>query len=103
MSTDFSIKCEILGEVHLEATWNIDLDDFREYNDLGLPLAYCVSKDLIQLKEGALSYIEESWDNLCKMLGVDNEEEFKDSEDMLDKSPVIKKIKGEEDEEEDDE
>ena len=92
MSTDFSIKCEILAEVHQEATWNIDLNEFREYNDLGLPLAYSLDKDLIELKEGAEFYIEDTWNNLCEMLGVDNEEEFIDSEDMLSKSPVIQKL-----------
>ena len=93
MSTDFSIKCEILAEVHLEATWNIDLNDFREYNDLGLSLAYSFSKGLIELKEGADAYIEESWDSLCEMLRLDKEDEFEDSDDMLEKSPVIQKLK----------
>jgi hypothetical protein len=102
MSTDFSIKCEILAEVHLEATWNIDLNDFREYNDLGLPLAYSFNKGLIELKEGADSYIEETWNNLCEMLGVDKEEEFEDSEDILEKSPVIQKLKDDEDDDDED-
>ena len=92
MSTSFLTKCEILAEVHLEATWNIDLNDFRFYNDLGLPLAYSVDKDLIEVKEGGKEYIEETWNNLCKMLGVDKEEEFEDSDDMLQKSPVIQKL-----------
>ena len=103
MSTSFLTKCEILAEVHLEATWNIDLNEFREYNDLGLPLAYSLDKDLIELKEGAEVYIEDTWNNLCKMLGVDNEEEFIDSEDMLSKSPVIQKLEEDKDKDEEDE
>lgn len=92
ISTDFLTKCEILSEVHLEATWNIDLDNFREYNDLGLPLAYSVDKDLIEIKEGGKDYIEETWKNLCEILGVDKEDEFEDSDDMLQKSPLIQKL-----------
>lgn len=101
MSTSFLTKCEILAEVHLEATWNIDLNDFRDYNDLGLPLAYSVDKDLIEIKEDGKKYIEETWGNLCAMLGVDSEEKFEDSEDILSKSPVIQNLKiDEEDEDE---
>jgi hypothetical protein len=96
MSTDFSIKCEILAEVHLEATWNIDLNDFREYNDLGLPLAYSFHMGLIELKEGAESYIEDTWDSLCQMLGVDKEDEFENADDMLSKSPVIESLEDDE-------
>jgi hypothetical protein len=102
MSTSFLTKCEILAEVHLEATWNIDLNDFRDYNDLGLPLAYSVDKDLIEIKEGGKEHIEDSWNNLCEMLGVNKEDEFEDSDDMLEKSPVMQKLKEDEDEDDED-
>jgi hypothetical protein len=99
MSTDFFIKCEILGDVHIEAGWNKELDEFREYNDLGLPLAYAVSKHLIELKKEGEEFVEETWKLLCQMLQVDPEESYEDSDDLLNKSPIVDDLKDEEDEE----
>jgi hypothetical protein len=98
VSTDFSTKCEILSEVHLESTWNMDLNDFRSYNDLGLPLAYAYDKDLITLKDGGTEFIEETWSALCEMLGVDKNDTFEDSEDMISKSPVMQSLEDDDEE-----
>jgi len=100
MSTDFSIKCEILGDVHIEAGWNKELTEFKEYNDLGLPLAYAVSKQLIELKKEGTDFVEETWKLLCQMLQVDPEGDYEDSDDILDKSPIVDDLRPEEDEDE---
>lgn len=88
MSTDFSTKCRILADVHSEATWNKDLDEFRQYNDMGLPLAYAVAVDIVEPKEKAKEFIEETWILLCKLLEVDPDKEYEDSEDILSEAGI---------------
>ncbi len=42
MATTFENKCAILADLWLNYKDNEELEDFVEYNDLGLPLAYGV-------------------------------------------------------------
>lgn len=83
MSTSFSTKCEILAEVHTEAKWNDQLKDFKEINDIGLPMAYLIDRDLVTPKDDADKYIEETWQELCKALEVDPEREYDNSDELL--------------------
>jgi hypothetical protein len=83
MSTDFSKKCEILAEVHTESLWNKDLEDFKSYNDIGLPLAYLVHAELAKTTDKGTEYIEETWLELCASLEVDPNKEYKDSDELL--------------------
>jgi hypothetical protein len=92
MSTDFLTKCKILGEVHAEAQFNNVLQDFKDYHDIGLPLAYILSMDLVNLKENdndGKDFIEETWTNFCVGLEIDPEKEYEDLDDMIDNSPII--------------
>jgi len=88
MSTSFLTKCKILSELSVESSWNTDLNDFAKYHDVGLPMAFMIDQDLIELKDGAESYIEETWVDLCKVLQVDPEAEYESADDMVDKSPL---------------
>ena len=48
-TTPFSSKCEILGELWLKYRADYpDLEDFIEYNDLGLPIAYAIANDIVK-------------------------------------------------------
>ena len=44
--------------------------DFIEYNDLGLPLAYAVASQLVEILPIAESYIDETFDLLITSLGL---------------------------------
>ena len=57
--TDFSNKCNILGELYINYKDNSKLKDFLEFNDLGLPLAYLSSENLCELSADGERYIEE--------------------------------------------
>jgi hypothetical protein len=59
--TDFSNKCNILGELYINYKDNSKLKDFLEFNDLGLPLAYLSSEGLCELSTDGERYIEETW------------------------------------------
>lgn len=98
MSTDFSTKCEILAEVHAEAQWNEELEDLKEYNDIGLPLAYLTHLELATPDKRGKDFIEETWRGLCEAYKVDPDAEYLDADDLL-----AKATNSEKDEEDDDE
>lgn len=93
MSTSFSTKCEILSEVHLEASWNEQLKDFSDVHDIGLPLAYLVTKELATTNDKGEAFIEATWESLCEMLGVDSKATYTSADEILDASPVLKEDK----------
>lgn len=68
--TPFVIKCEILSEIWMDYRTDEKFQDFVKYNDLGLPLAYAVASDLVELLEESEHYIEETFDLLLTSLGL---------------------------------
>ena len=60
--TDFSNKCEILAELWMDYRDDEEFQDFIEYNDLGLPLAYAFQGSLIKnLNPSGEALIDETW------------------------------------------
>lgn len=47
-----------------------EFQDFIEYNDLGLPIAYAISNSLVEAFPIVEGYIEESFDLLLTSLGL---------------------------------
>jgi hypothetical protein len=72
-TTPFSNKCEILAELWLNYRSEAEFDDFREYNDLGLPIAYAIANNIVKPTDMAKSFIEETFDLLLATLEVDDE------------------------------
>lgn len=66
MTTTFEQKCLILSDFWLECKTSEEYKDFIEYNDLGLPLAYCVANNLIRIKHSDIpaKLIEETFESL---------------------------------------
>lgn len=71
-STSYTDKCSILAELWLNYRSDKEFDDFREYNDLGLPLAYAIDNDIVKSTEMAQKFIEETFDLLLATLEVDD-------------------------------
>ena len=82
----FFRKCEILGDLWLNYRQDEEFQDFIEYNDLGLPLAYAFANEIAKETELAERYINESYELLAEALGVSNTEEFESLDAMLDQS-----------------
>jgi hypothetical protein len=82
----FFRKCEILGELWLNYRNDEQFQDFIEYNDLGLPLAYAFANEIAKETELAERYLNESYDLLAESLGVSGTEPFDSLEDMLEQS-----------------
>ena len=82
--TDFSRMCSLLGELY--ETYRDDkgeFEDFMQYNDLGLPLAYFVKEGLVTLTEDAKKYVVETWRVLMMAIGADEDAEYESLEELL--------------------
>jgi hypothetical protein len=81
--TSFQNKAKILAELWMTYREDDAFAEFVEYNDIGLPLAYFISTDLVDPSPKANIYIEESFDLLLASLGLDEDQEFETLNDML--------------------
>ena len=87
MTTDFSNKISILAELWMNYREDDHLDDFMEYNDLGLPMAYLLMNEIVLATEQSVIYIEETFDLLLSALsgedkGFESLDELLASADM---------------------
>jgi len=81
----FSKKCGILADLWLNYKTDQQLEDFMEYNDIGLPLAYAFAEDLAKPTVLAEKYISETYALLVEALNIPDEE-YESLEEMLDAS-----------------
>lgn len=84
MATTFDNKCAILADLWLNYKDNDELQDFVEYNDLGLPLAYCIHTNLADVTDEGVVYVEETFNLLCKGLGIDLDGEYESLGELMD-------------------
>ena len=62
--TPLSKRAEILGDLWIRYKNDPDFSDFVTYNDLGLPLAYCLAFDVIESTPKVEMFINETFDVL---------------------------------------
>ena len=72
--TSFEDKCNILADLWLNYRNDEEFTDFIEYNDLGLPLAYAISNEIVEETETARRYVEETFELLLEGLELDDED-----------------------------
>jgi hypothetical protein len=70
--TDFSNRAEILAELWMEFRDDEELQDFIEYNDLGLPLAYLVTNKFCEVSALGIAYINETFDLFLTSLELED-------------------------------
>jgi hypothetical protein len=59
--TTFESKCGILSDLWMNYRFDKQFEDFIDYNDVGLPLAFIVSEDLAKPSVLAKSMIDETF------------------------------------------
>jgi len=69
--TPFVTKCEILSAVWMEYRDDADLEDFMEFHDLGLPLAYSIDANLAELNEKTEKIVNETFYYLLEALELE--------------------------------
>jgi hypothetical protein len=72
MTTNFLNKTSILAELWMNYRDDEGLQDFIEYNDLGLPLAYFLYNELVLPTKQSELYIEETFSLLVAALEVED-------------------------------
>jgi predicted DNA-binding WGR domain protein len=70
--TDYLTRCEILGNFWISYKEDENFTEFVEYNDLGLPLAYVVAKNIVPSTAKAEQLINETWDIFLEHLGEED-------------------------------
>jgi hypothetical protein len=70
----FQNKVTILAELWMNYRDDEQLQDFIEYNDLGLPMAYFLINELVLPTKQSEVYINETYDLLIKSLGAADDE-----------------------------
>ena len=70
--TEFNNKVSILATLYALYNDDEDMEDFFEYNDLGLPMAYLINEDLVSLKDKGILYIEETWKLFLDSLEIED-------------------------------
>jgi hypothetical protein len=82
--TTFRTRCQILSQLWMEYRDDTEFQDFIEYNDLGLPLAYAIAEGIVESTDIASNFINEAFDILLSALGLEDTG-YKSLEDLLDK------------------
>jgi len=80
---DFNRICDILSELWTGYKNDNRFQDFFEYNDIGLPLAFAISEKIIVPTDTAETYIKETWVLFCESLGLDSDEDYSELDEMF--------------------
>ncbi len=78
----FENKITILAELWMNYRDDEDLQDFLDYNDLGLPLAYLLMNEIVLPTLQSSIYIDETYDLLIASLTVEDRE-WKSLDELL--------------------
>ena len=81
--TPFESKCDILGQLWVEYKNDEQFQDFVEYNDLGLPLAYAISSDIVSSSPKAQMFVEETFQLLLAAVGREEDTGFDSLSDLF--------------------
>lgn len=80
--TTQSNKMNILADLWLNYRDDEEFTDFVEYNDLGLPLAYAISNNIVESNEIVEQFINETFALLLAGMGIDDAD-YETLEDIL--------------------
>ena len=80
--TSFENKTAILADLWLNYKSDEDFEDFFEYNDIGLPLAYLLSNDIVKPTDKAEQFIIETFGLFLEGLEM-KDEGFESLEEII--------------------
>jgi hypothetical protein len=71
-STTYSNQLAMLAELWLNYKEDEEFQDFIDYNDLGLPIAYIIHNDIVKSTDTAEKFVGETFDLLLAGLGIED-------------------------------
>jgi len=81
--TTYTNKCAILADLWMTYRNDEQFQDFIEYNDLGLPLAYAIDSEIVKSTEMAQRFIEEAFSLLLAGLDIAEDAGYETMDDIL--------------------
>lgn len=82
--TEFDTRCSILADLWMNYRGDEGFESFIEYNDLGLPLAYLISSNIVKPNaELATGFINETFELLMAALELEEDFGFASLDEML--------------------
>lgn len=83
METTFENKCYILADLWINYRHDEEFEDFVEYADLGLPLAYMLDNNLVKPINDAEKFVNETFDVLLASLDIKEDTGFDNLRDLF--------------------
>lgn len=80
--TSFKNKCNILADFWMEYRDDESFASVIEYNDIGFPVAYALSQNIVKPTSRTESFIDETFAMVLATLGMEDEG-FESFEDIL--------------------
>jgi hypothetical protein len=81
--TTIEKKAEILADLWMNYRGDDEFQDFISYNDLGLPLAYLITQDLVKPQKVGITLLEETFDLLLASMELPEDEGFDSLDDLF--------------------
>lgn len=81
--TTFDNKTFILADLWMNFRDDEGFADFFEYNDLGLPMAYALSHNIVKSTEKAEAFVNETFLLLLASLGIEEDTGYDNLDDIL--------------------
>lgn len=73
MSTEIEKKCQILADLWFNYSTDTKFKDFIEYNDIALPLAFCIANEVVDLTPKAEMFIDETFELLLAIFEIEDQ------------------------------
>lgn len=71
-TTTFKNKCDILAELWIGYKQDVEFEDFIAYNDVGLPLSYLISTEIVEPTPKSEIFVNETFDLFLRAVGVED-------------------------------
>jgi hypothetical protein len=83
MATLYENKLQILSDLWLNYADDQNFEEFIEYNNLGLPLAYAISEGIVESTEIAAGFVSETFELLLAGLAIPEDTGFENLDEMI--------------------
>lgn len=81
--TPFTNRTMILADLWMNYRGDEEFNDFIEYNDLGMPLAYATANNIVEKTAMSETLINETFELLLAALEIVDDEGFDSLDDLL--------------------
>lgn len=81
--TPIEVRCDILSELWIDYRDQEDFDDFIDYNDLGLPLAFALAEGIVKPTDKSTMIVNETFDLFLATLSIEEDAGYDSLDDLL--------------------